>query len=135
MHPVNALKTLVNRRLKELGLRKSQLVQELGYRNTAKGLRRIDAILDGELDEELTRRVAKVLMISRAELERALADQHARKEREHLERETVERAAFRRSLTLIRTYDPQNWLGRLWMWRSSQVPLPPLDDEVSRVKP
>ncbi len=107
-------------------MRKFQLAHLLGYCNTARGLRRIDAILDAELDEELTRRVARVLMISRAELERALADQRARKEEERLQVQARERAAFRRCLTLIRAYDPPSIQARQGWRLASQIPLPAL---------
>ncbi len=132
MHPVNALKSLVIRRLEELGLRKSQLASELGYRNTAKGLRRIDAVLNAELDEDLTRRVAKILRIPKAELDRALADQHARKEKERSVIQAAERAAFRRSLTLIRAWEPPSIRARQGWWLVCQIPIPSLDPGLPR---
>ncbi len=132
MHPVNALKTLVMKRLKELGLSKPELARRLGYRNINKGMRRIDAVLNAEGDEELTIRMLKELHLTEAKQRIALTDQELRKAKELLARRVVEREKFRRSLTLISSFEPTNWLGRWGAFLGSQVLLPLLGDQVSR---
>jgi hypothetical protein len=59
---------IVNR-CRELGCRKVDLVVGAGYKNRAKGLRRLDALLDGNLDapQELMRSLPKALSISESE--------------------------------------------------------------------
>ncbi len=130
MQPINALRSLVTRRLKELGLRRSALAQAIGYRNTNKGMRRVEALLDAQLDVELAQRVAKVLMIPKVELERALEDQRARKEKERIEQEEIEREKFTPSLTLIKPDAPQTVGGwRLWSLMGL-VDLPPFETTI-----
>jgi hypothetical protein len=45
-----SLTSLIVSRCRELGCRKVDLVVRAGYKNRARGLRRLDALLDGDLD-------------------------------------------------------------------------------------
>jgi hypothetical protein len=45
-----AIATLIRSRLTELGLSRGEFAKRLGYRNIAKGIRRIDALCDGDLE-------------------------------------------------------------------------------------
>jgi hypothetical protein len=45
-----AIATLVRSRMIELGLSRGELAKRLGYKNIAKGIRRIDALRDGDLE-------------------------------------------------------------------------------------
>ena len=45
-----AIATLVRSRMIELGLSRGELAKRLGYKNLAKGIRRIDALRDGDLE-------------------------------------------------------------------------------------
>jgi hypothetical protein len=45
-----AIATLVRSRMIELGLSRGELAKRLGYKNIAKGIRRIDALCDGDLE-------------------------------------------------------------------------------------
>lgn len=131
MHPVNALKSLVMQRLKALGLSKAELATKLGYSNVNKGMRRVDALLDAEFDEELTQRVAKVLFISKGELRKALSDQELRKAKEVLAKGETERSAFSPSITLITAFKPQGMWSRLVWSRVCVIPLSKFADAAS----
>jgi hypothetical protein len=45
-----AIATLVRSRTIKLGLSRGQFAKRLGYKNIAKGIRRIDALCDGDLE-------------------------------------------------------------------------------------
>ena len=45
-----AIATLIRSRMTELGLSRGELAKQLGYKNIAKGIRRIDALCDGDLE-------------------------------------------------------------------------------------
>ena len=77
---------LIARILTDSGLRRSEFVQSIGYRNTAKGLRRLDEWLNqGRGDEACIQRIASAYQSHAAELEQALDETEAIHEREQLE--------------------------------------------------
>ena len=45
-----AIATLIRSRMAELGLSRGEFVKRLGYKNIAKGIRRIDALCEGDLE-------------------------------------------------------------------------------------
>ena len=45
-----AIATLIRSRMTELGLSRGEFAKRLGYKNIAKGIRRIDALCDGDLE-------------------------------------------------------------------------------------
>jgi hypothetical protein len=45
-----AIATLIRSRMAELGLSRGEFVKRLGYKNIAKGIRRIDVLCDGDLE-------------------------------------------------------------------------------------
>ena len=45
-----AIATLIQTRMTELGLSRGEFTKRLGYKNIAKGIRRIDALCDGDLE-------------------------------------------------------------------------------------
>ena len=45
-----AIATLIRSRMTELGLSRGEFVKRLGYRNIAKGIRRIDALCEGDVE-------------------------------------------------------------------------------------
>jgi hypothetical protein len=45
-----AIATLIQSRMTELGLSRGEFANRLGYKNIAKGIRRIDALCDGDLE-------------------------------------------------------------------------------------
>jgi hypothetical protein len=45
-----AIATLIRSRMTELGLSRGELAKQLGYKNIAKGIRRIDILCDGDLE-------------------------------------------------------------------------------------
>src|ERR1700716_2471922 len=45
-----AIATLIRSRMTELGLTRGELSKRLGYKNIAKGIRRIDALCEGDLE-------------------------------------------------------------------------------------
>jgi hypothetical protein len=44
-----AIATLIRSRMTELGLSRGEFAKRLGYKNIAKGIRRIDALCDGDI--------------------------------------------------------------------------------------
>ena len=44
------IRDLIENQQKQLGLRRSELARRCGFKNLAKGLRRIDGLCDGDLD-------------------------------------------------------------------------------------
>ena len=46
-----AIAALIRSRMTELGLSRGEFVKRLGYKNVAKGIRRIDVLCDGDLEE------------------------------------------------------------------------------------
>jgi hypothetical protein len=71
--PIN---TLITERRKALGLSRTDLIQRAGYSNIAKGLRRLDAICDGEFQvcRSLLHSLPSVLEVSPVVLARAVED-------------------------------------------------------------
>ena len=63
------LTSFIVSRCRELGFRKVDLIVRAGYKNRAKGLRRLDALLDGNLDapQELMSSLPKALSIAESE--------------------------------------------------------------------
>jgi hypothetical protein len=47
-----AIATLIRSRMAELGLSRGEFLKRLGYKNIAKGIRRIDVLCDGDLEGE-----------------------------------------------------------------------------------
>lgn len=98
---------LIAKIVQDSGLRRSEFVHRIGYRNTAKGLRRLDEWLengcgDGGFIERLKDSYGP------ADLEKALADTEAVHEREHQEavRDIEERERRRfRSFVWVHTED------------------------------
>ena len=45
-----AIAALIRSRMAELGLSRGELAKQLGYKNIAKGIRRIDILCDGDLE-------------------------------------------------------------------------------------
>ena len=45
-----AIATLIRSRMTELGLSRGEFAKRLGYKNLAKGMRRIDALCDGDIE-------------------------------------------------------------------------------------
>jgi hypothetical protein len=52
---------LVKGRLEQLGISKGELILRCGYKNVAKGLRRLDAIWGGDLDSSTSRAILEAL--------------------------------------------------------------------------
>jgi hypothetical protein len=52
---------LVETRLKELGMRRGELVRRCGFKNVGKGIRRIEAMCSGDLDSLSARMILKAL--------------------------------------------------------------------------
>jgi hypothetical protein len=63
------LTSFIVSRCRELGFRKVDLIVRAGYKNRAKGLRRLDALLDGNLDapQEMMSSLPRALSISELE--------------------------------------------------------------------
>ena len=68
--------TLILSRSKELGLSRTQLVRRSGYTNTAKGLRRLDELLEGQFQSTrgLIRALPLALEVSANVVEQAVED-------------------------------------------------------------
>ena len=45
-----AIATLIRSRMTELGLSRGEFAKRLGYKNIAKGIRRIDALCEGDIE-------------------------------------------------------------------------------------
>ena len=45
-----AIATLIRSRMTELGLSRGEFAKRLGYKNVAKGIRRIDALCEGDIE-------------------------------------------------------------------------------------
>jgi len=75
MIPYLPVARLVDDRLRVMGLRKSELVKRLGYMNTGKGLRRLDAFCQGNFTdtEHIARGLPHGLLLAGGELEQAIA--------------------------------------------------------------
>lgn len=94
---------LIERRRKELGLRKGELAVRCGCINPEQGIRWIDAIGQGQTDhpraQEIMKEIPRALRIDQAEFDQALALTHKqieeREQKEEAEREAALRAAFR----------------------------------------
>jgi hypothetical protein len=77
---------LVQRLIIESGLRRSEFVARIGYSNTAKGLRRLDTLLQfGEVNEVLLHRIVDAFRPDPGELEKALSETVEMHERDHTE--------------------------------------------------
>ena len=50
-----AIATLIQSRMTELGLSRGEFAKRLGYKNIAKGIRRIDALCEGDITGEHSR--------------------------------------------------------------------------------
>jgi hypothetical protein len=87
-----AIATLVRSRMIELGLSRGELAMRLGYKNLAKGIRRIDALRDGDLEgtKQFLDVLPQALEISAETVERAL-DQTVRELELAEKQETEER--------------------------------------------
>jgi hypothetical protein len=85
-----AIATLVRSRMIELGLSRGELAKRLGYKNIAKGIRRIDAWRDGDLEgtKQFLDVLPQALEVSAETVKRAL-DQTVR-ELESAEKQEAE---------------------------------------------
>lgn len=86
---MNPIAKLVSETMKKKDVSRIGLVQMLGYRNTNKGLRRIDALLQsGSGNKELLAKIAEALGIEREKMTKALTETHEliRQQREAYER-------------------------------------------------
>jgi hypothetical protein len=85
-----AIATLVRSRMIELGLSRGELAKRLGYKNIAKGIRRIDAWRDGDLEgtKQFLNVLPQALELSAETVKRAL-DQTVR-ELESAEKQEAE---------------------------------------------
>jgi hypothetical protein len=96
-----AIASLIADRLRELGLRRADLVRRASYKNIAKGLRRLDELLAGELDTtpDLTRAMPAVLDVPPEVVARAIEQTRSQlaqaEETARLAREAAWHAAFR----------------------------------------
>jgi len=89
MFPKYSVGRLIEKTFRERGLRRSQIIQAVGYRNVNKGLRRLDTILTGRVrDFEFLREVSRALEIPEETFEQAMRE--TLRER-HLEHEKQER--------------------------------------------
>jgi CO/xanthine dehydrogenase Mo-binding subunit len=73
-HECLAIETLIRDRCEELGLRPADLIRRTAYKNHAKGLRRLDALLAGDLDQakNLIRGLPAALEVAPDVVERAI---------------------------------------------------------------
>src|SRR3984893_9075380 len=85
-----AIAALIQSRMTELGLSRSELVKRLGYKNLAKGIRRIDVLCDGDIEgtKQFLDVLPQALETSAENVKRAL-DQTVR-ELESAERQEAE---------------------------------------------
>src|SRR5690606_30042269 len=67
---------LIDQRSNTLGLKRAALVQRLGYRNIAKGLRSLEGLCNGELDRypDLLSALPGTLGVSEREVSEAVSD-------------------------------------------------------------
>ena len=92
--------TLIEHRAREVGLSRADIAGRLGYRNFVKGIRRIDAICAGELDDspDLLARLPDALEVAPSLVREAIA--HTREQVRQLQRQAASerdrawRAAF-----------------------------------------
>jgi hypothetical protein len=93
--------SLIINRLRVLDLRREHLLRRAGYKNIAKGLRRLDELLAGELDKtrDLIRALPAALHVRPEVVERAIEETRRRtaeaQQAAEQARHTVWRAAFR----------------------------------------
>ena len=93
--------SLIINRLRVLDLRREHLLRRAGYKNIAKGLRRLDELLAGELDKtrDLIRALPAALHVRPEVVERAIEETRRRtaeaQQAAEQARQTVWRAAFR----------------------------------------
>src|SRR5712671_3473521 len=55
---------LVEIRLRELGIRRNEFARRCGFKNIAKGIRRIEAMCSGDLDSAPSRMILKALPVA-----------------------------------------------------------------------
>jgi hypothetical protein len=89
---------LIARTIANSGLRRSEFVQAIGYKNAAKGLRRLDEWLEGGSgDDGCLQRIVGTSHLDPVELEQALAETEAIHQREQTEaRSEIEERERRR---------------------------------------
>lgn len=96
-----AIKSLIVDRSRVLDLNRPDLVRRAGYKNIAKGLRRLDELLAGDLDKSrgLVRALPAALDVPTEVVEHAIAETRRRiaeaQEAARLAREAAWRAGFR----------------------------------------
>jgi hypothetical protein len=102
---------LVETRLKELGIRRSEVVRRCGFKNVDKGLRRLEAVCGGDLDYVSARMVLNALPTA-LEVEEGVVDVAVRqsaalidqsKRMAAAEREAAWRASFKPHALLVGT--------------------------------
>ena len=76
MHPPLPIRILICTRQKALGLSKTALAQRLGYRNKAKGIRRLDQVCDGQINQTdaLIRALPEALEVEPAVVDAAITE-------------------------------------------------------------
>src|SRR6516164_2411497 len=96
-----AIGSLIINRMRVLDLRREHLLRRAGYKNVAKGLRRLDELLAGELDKtrDLIRALPAALDVPTEVVEHAIEETRRRtaeaQQAAEQARQTVWRAAFR----------------------------------------
>jgi hypothetical protein len=105
----------LQRVIQESGLRRQQFVRAIGFKNTSKGLRRLDDWLaDGRGDEHLLRRIVDLYHPDPAELQSALQETEAIHQREYQEAvhamEERERQRFRPFIWVVSKDSAHSWV-------------------------
>jgi hypothetical protein len=99
---------LVETRLKELGIRRSELTHRCGFKNVNKGIRRIEAMCAGDLESPSTRMIVKALPAA-LEMSEEIVDATVRGTAVLLE-QNERRAAAERDVAWRAAFKPQAYL-------------------------
>src|SRR3989442_8738805 len=91
---LSPLKTLIENRSRDLGLSRQDIVQRAGYRNIAKGCRRLDELLTGDVQAArgLIDRLPAALDVPAEAVHEAIAETTRQK---WAEKDSVWRSSFR----------------------------------------
>ena len=112
---VYPISRFLERMMRESGLRRSQFVQALGFRNITKGLRRLDVWIEcGRGDQGFLERIVAQYHPDPAELHTALAETEAVHRHEHQEAvresEELERRRFKPFVWVVTEEGPHSWV-------------------------
>jgi|SRR5690625_793792 len=90
---------LIEQRSSTLGLTRAALIQRLGYRNIAKGLRSLECLCNGDLDRypDLMRALPSALCVSDEEVSNAAIDTSAALQAVHETKMKEDDASYRRT--------------------------------------